>query len=246
MRRCAHEHCVRTGLARRGGVGEPSVNCANQHLSLSSVQLYYPPPPPPLPPLASWPRQASERCTQCLESSLETKSAHPPLVNYSIQEIKSGIDESMNLLLSAVGNETADNRANYTQSLLERIAFKSCKSLQESEDLSTQATFENTVKSMKDKGITSALVSFLQAIQTMKASPDNKRLIKHLLATSLDQVDTSTELGYLSSTLRQELLSLLRDSKKETDQQMVKGLLDDANAKQDWATAAYYKRITSC
>ncbi|GFS22220.1 SET and MYND domain-containing protein 5-like, partial [Elysia marginata] len=55
MRRCAHEHDVRTGLARRG---EPSGNCINQHLS---VTFFCPavltPPPPTNPWHVSWPRQ---------------------------------------------------------------------------------------------------------------------------------------------------------------------------------------------
>lgn len=167
------------------------------------------------------------------------------LVNCSLQEVKGDINKSLNLLLSAVEEGKVINRASKIQSLWERIAFKSCQSLQESGDLSLQGTLDNAVSFVKNKEASSPILSFLQAVQTMRNSPDNKRLIKFHLATSLDQVDTDTELGFLSTMLRCELLSLLWDSKKETDRQMVKGLLDDAKAKRDKATAAYFKNITS-
>ncbi|RUS81604.1 hypothetical protein EGW08_010617 [Elysia chlorotica] len=167
------------------------------------------------------------------------------LVKCSLQEIKSGMNESITLLNTAVGSESANKRFGTDQVLLERIAFKAYKSLQVSEDPSMMSVFENTVKSLKDKEMASPITSLLQAFQTLKMTPDNKRLAKHFLATGLDQVDTTTELGYLSSILRQQLLALLWDSKKETDKQMVKGLLDDARAKKDHASTDYFQKLCS-
>ncbi|KAK3788293.1 hypothetical protein RRG08_027026 [Elysia crispata] len=165
------------------------------------------------------------------------------LVNCSLQEIKNGIDESITHLNTAVGCEAANKQIDTSQVLLERIAFKSFKSFQKLDDPSGKTIFENTVKSFKDKDMASSIISLLQAFHTMKVTPDNKRLVKHFLATALDQVDTATELGYLSSIVRQELLALLWESKKETDQQMVKSLLEDARAKRDDATIDYFQQL---
>ncbi|GFN82445.1 arrestin domain-containing protein 3-like [Plakobranchus ocellatus] len=165
------------------------------------------------------------------------------LIDNSLQQIEKGTEKAISLLSAAIESSTLHSEVNRVQVLLERIALKAAKGFMELENPSSESTFENTVKSLKENGMNSPIVSLLQALRTMKFTPDNKRLAKHYLATALDQVDTATELGYLSSILRQELVSILWDSKKETDQQMVKGLLEDAAAKQDHLTAVHYQKL---
>ncbi|XP_012943920.1 tetratricopeptide repeat protein 37 isoform X2 [Aplysia californica] len=137
--------------------------------------------------------------------------------------------EAVALLKQFVKGKEEKISAAFYKSLLERSAFISYKGLQESDSEVLKENLDTVAQTFKQKEISSTIVNALQAMRT----EDNKRLAKHLFATALDQVDAGTDVGYVSSLSRQGLVSLLWDSAKDSDQQLVKALLEDGKASKD-------------